>query len=56
MTESVGRDRTVEDYTWITGEKRGVVHVRKIGSGATGDVHKVRTRNLFPAIDRCLRC
>jgi hypothetical protein len=46
MSKSGVSDGTMVDYTWITGGERGVRHVKKLGAGLSGEVHKVQPRNL----------
>jgi hypothetical protein len=41
MSKSGAKDGTVVDYTWITGGERGILHVKRLGAGLSGEVHKV---------------
>lgn len=42
MSNGGVNDGTVMDYTWITGGQRGILHIKRLGAGLSGEVHKVR--------------
>jgi len=36
----------MEDFSWTTGSDTTISHIRKIGSGASGEVHQVFSLSL----------
>jgi hypothetical protein len=47
MSKSDVKDGTVVDYTWTTGGERGILHVKILGAGLSGEVHKVSPTFFF---------